>query len=306
MSIQILPVAVIDADGEQHRKHFDEAALNELAQSIKEVGLLEPIVVIPNGDRYRIVAGERRWRATQIAGIQEIAASVRDLTPLQVATIQATENIARCDVRPCEEGRAYQRIWDEFRAENPDVSEPKSIASWIANATGSSWNRVDSKIALLQLPDEVQGMVDRGEIGEGSGYALTRLVKACPPEQMQERQYQAVLIARTARAQGLSYSEVSAKVSVFLGEKAQMQMFDEETKESTAAREARTKFDHVGAHLARAVEIANDVTAQEMAAARSDKVEGLGAKIEAAITGLRRFQSEMAVNRGKAGSVEAA
>ena len=250
-----LPISLIQPDADQHRKFFDEQALQELASSIANLGMLEPIVVVPDNSHYRIVAGERRWRAACLAGLQRVPVSIRELTPLEIATVQATENIARRDVRPCEEGRAYERIWNEYMAQRGPDDTPRSCAAWIAAHTGSSWNRVDSKIRLLQLPPEVQQLVDSGALKEGIGYSLTKLTFETEDYSLAENRAHCIRLARQAVAHGLSYQEVHAKIAAYLGEVAQTRMFEHETRDNEEHRQARKAMDAVLAHLERVADL---------------------------------------------------
>lgn len=156
-------LASVEPDRSQPRKTFNEESLNELAESIKKNGLIEPIVVVQNGSRYTIVAGERRWRACQIAGIQEIPVIVRSFeNDQQKMEFSLIENIQREDLNPIEEAQAYRRLVEEFHLTQEEVAERvcKSRAS-VANS-----------MRLLNLCEYVRQMVIDGRITMGHARAL--------------------------------------------------------------------------------------------------------------------------------------
>jgi ParB family transcriptional regulator, chromosome partitioning protein len=158
-----LPVELIVANPNQPRTHFDEEALNALAGSLGERGVLQPVLVRPRpGGTYELVAGERRWRAAQIAGLTEIPALVRahdDAATLELALI---ENMAREDLNPIEESRACAALVEELGLTREEVGR----------RVGRSRVAVSNLLRLLDLPDEVIEMLERGELSEGHGRAL--------------------------------------------------------------------------------------------------------------------------------------
>ena len=164
-----VPLSRIRPDAGQHRKHFDEQALRELAASIKANGLLEPIVVRPlpesdkDGHEYEIIAGERRFRAHELLGRQKIKAVVRDLPPTATATLQATENIQREEVSALEEGFACLRLLEEA-GKNCDHEEALR-----RTARRMAWPeaRVKARIRLTHLPPEVRDLIQRKHAGKG-------------------------------------------------------------------------------------------------------------------------------------------
>ena len=159
----LLPLAYLEANPDQPRRNFQPDAIEELASSIKDRGLLQPILVREIGkDRYQIVAGERRWRACQKIGLHDVPVVVRDLDDNDVLQIAIVENIQREDLSPIEEGRAYRRLKEEFG--HADEA--------IANAVSKSRSHVTNLMRLLQLPDLVQAMVDKGQISMGHARAL--------------------------------------------------------------------------------------------------------------------------------------
>ncbi len=163
IGLAMLPVASIEAHPEQPRRHFDEEALSELAASIAQRGVIQPVIVRPlPGRRYQLVAGERRWRAAQKARLHEIPAIVRDLPEREVMAIALIENLQREDLNPIEEARAYHRLAD---GEGLTQSE-------IARLVDKSRSHVANLQRLLSLPDEVVELVETGKLSMGHARAL--------------------------------------------------------------------------------------------------------------------------------------
>ena len=189
-SLALLPVAQIEPHPDQPRRHFDEDALGELAASIAQRGVIQPVIVRPmaNG-RYQLVAGERRWRAAQRARIHEIPAIVRDLIERDVMALALIENLQREDLNPIEEARAYVRI-----AESEGLTQAE-----IANLVDKSRSHVANLQRLLSLPDPVVVMVEQGALSMGHARALI----GCE---------QAVEIAHAAIDKQLSVREVERLV----------------------------------------------------------------------------------------------
>lgn len=156
----------IAPDEEQPRRHFDEAALEELASSIKEHGVLQPIVVLPKGDGYIIVAGERRWRAATKAGLQKVPALVRTLSAQHKLEISLIENLQRKDLNPLETATAYLKLRDQF---NLTLDE---IASRMGAGAVST---ISNKLRLLKLHKTVQEALVAGVITEGQARPLIGL-----------------------------------------------------------------------------------------------------------------------------------
>lgn len=146
----------------QPRLHFDEAKLQELADSIKEHGILQPLVVTKNGDTYEIIAGERRFQAAKRAGLETVPVMVRDVTEQQKLELAIIENIQRHDLNPIEEAKAYLRLVDEFSLPQEQV----------AQKMGKSRSAVANTLRLLHLPIEIQRAVASGKITEGHAKAL--------------------------------------------------------------------------------------------------------------------------------------
>ncbi|HEX8908955.1 MAG TPA: ParB/RepB/Spo0J family partition protein [Anaeromyxobacteraceae bacterium] len=163
-----LPIEAIERSPDQPRKRFDEARLEELAASIREHGVVEPILVRRQGGRYRIVAGERRWRAAQRAGLKEIPALVREATPAQAFQIALVENVQRADLNAIEEAEAYQALVDEHGLTQEQVSEK----------VGKERSTVANALRLLRLPADVREAVREGRLEMGHARALLGLETA--------------------------------------------------------------------------------------------------------------------------------
>lgn len=153
----------IEPNRSQPRKNFDETAISALADSIREHGVLQPLLVrpMPSGG-YQIVAGERRWRAARMLGLDEVPVVVRDLTDLESAQIALIENLQRENLNPVEEALGYRRLQDDF-----DMKQEE-----IAKTVGKSRSAVANAIRLLRLPDEVQELLIDGSISAGHARAL--------------------------------------------------------------------------------------------------------------------------------------
>jgi len=157
-----LPIESIHRDKEQPRQHFDEEKLKELSESIKAQGVLQPILVRKDGDGYRIIAGERRWRASQAAGLKEVPAIVKDVTEVQAFELALVENLQRADLNPIEEAEGYRRLVEEFKLTQEQVSQ----------RVGKERSTVANALRLLALPEDVKGMVADGALSMGHARAL--------------------------------------------------------------------------------------------------------------------------------------
>lgn len=152
----------IEPNREQPRKNFDEDSLTELADSIKQFGVIQPIVVQDRTDYYEIIAGERRWRAAKIAGLKEVPVIIKKYSEQEIVEISLIENIQREDLNPIEEAQAYKRLLTEFNLKQDEVAERVS----------KSRTAVTNSIRLLKLCDQVQQMVIDDMISTGHARAL--------------------------------------------------------------------------------------------------------------------------------------
>ena len=162
-SVTLLSISMVDPKSDQPRKTFNKEALEELARSIEENGLLQPILVREYaGGRYQIIAGERRFRACKIAGISEIPAIILDRDDRKVAEIALIENLQREDLNPIEEAMAFKALADDYGLTQEEVSE----------RVGKSRSAIANAIRLLDLPAPILDMVASGEISAGHGRTL--------------------------------------------------------------------------------------------------------------------------------------
>lgn len=158
-----IPIDLVDRNPQQPRKHFDESDLSDLSNSIRTHGVLQPILVRPiPGGKYEIVAGERRWRAAQRAGLHAIPAVVRDLNEVEVLEIAIVENVQRTDLNPIEEAQGFQALIDRFGRTQQDIAE----------AVGKSRPHIANMLRLLALPDDLQEMVRDGRLSSGHARAI--------------------------------------------------------------------------------------------------------------------------------------
>jgi ParB family transcriptional regulator, chromosome partitioning protein len=165
-ALKPVPVDLIQRGRYQPRRHIDEAGLEELAASIKAQGLMQPIVLRPvTADTYEIIAGERRWRAVQKAGLDSISAIVRDIPDEAAIAMSLIENMQREDLNAMEEAMALQRIKDEFGLTHEEVAE----------AVGKSRSAVTNLMRLTNLPEQVRILVERGDLDMGHARALLPL-----------------------------------------------------------------------------------------------------------------------------------
>ena len=188
----MVKLSKVEPNREQPRKNFDEDSLQELAESLKQFGMLQPILVQNRGDYYEIIAGERRWRAAKIAGLKEVPVIVRELTDQEIVEISLIENIQREDLNPIEEAQAYKRLLTEFHLKQDEVAERVS----------KSRTAVINSMRLLKLCDEVQKMVVDDMISTGHARALISIEDP-------EEQY---LIAQKIFDEKLSVREVEKLV----------------------------------------------------------------------------------------------
>lgn len=159
---KMVKITKVEPNREQPRHKFDEEALNELAESIKQYGIISPIIVQDRKDHYEIIAGERRWRAAKIAGLKEVPVIIKNYTEQEIVEISLIENIQREDLNPIEEALAYKRLLNEFNLKQEEVAERVS----------KSRTAVTNSMRLLKLADEVQQMIIDEKITTGHARAL--------------------------------------------------------------------------------------------------------------------------------------
>jgi len=187
-----VPVDEINANPNQPRSRFDDASLEEMAASMREVGVLQPIVVEIGETGYTLIAGERRWRAAKRAGLPTIPAVVRDATGGHTLVEALVENVQRMDLTPLEEARAYRQLLEEYGM----------TQDAIATRVGKSRPAISNTLRLLQLPDDVQQLVEDGELSAGHARALVG---------MEDIRY-AIHLANQAVADGWSVRQMEEAV----------------------------------------------------------------------------------------------
>lgn len=170
-SVLIMKISSVEPNRDQPRKHFSEEGIEELASSIKQYGIIQPLLVQKREDYYEIIAGERRWRAAMKAGLKEVPVIVKDYSNREAVEISLIENIQREDLNPIEEALAYDRLIQEFELTQEEV----------AGRVSKSRSAVTNSLRLLKLADDVRQMVIAGDISEGHARTLLGL----PNEEMQ-------------------------------------------------------------------------------------------------------------------------
>jgi ParB family chromosome partitioning protein len=195
-SVLDLSVHLIDPGDEQPRKQFDQEKLEALATSIQAHGVVQPVIVRKQGDRYTLVAGERRWRASRLAGLKTIPAIIKDYTSRDVMEIALIENLQREDLNPIEEGEAFQRLMVDYGLTQEDV----------AKAVGRSRSAIANTVRMLTLPQRIRGYLIDGRLS--SGHARTLI--ALGDEEKQEQ------LAETMIARELNVREAELLVKRFV------------------------------------------------------------------------------------------
>jgi ParB family chromosome partitioning protein len=160
-----IPVEKVSVNPHQPRQALDQESLAELAASIRTHGVLQPLVVTKVGDGYQIIAGERRWRAAQLAGMETVPVLIKESTPQQMLELALVENIQRADLNALEEANAYRQLMDEFGLTQGKVAEQ----------VGKSRTTVANTVRLLKLPDEAKQALAAGHISEGHARTLLAL-----------------------------------------------------------------------------------------------------------------------------------
>ena len=161
----VLPIEKVHPNPDQPRRAFDKTQLDELATSIEARGIIQPLIVRPmpgSPGAYQIVAGERRWRAAQIAKLHEVPVVIRNFTDLEVVEIAIVENIQRADLNPIEEAAGYRQLLDKFGHTQEQLAE----------SLGKSRSHIANIMRLLQLPEDVQNLVKDGQLSSGHARAL--------------------------------------------------------------------------------------------------------------------------------------
>ena len=198
-TLRHMPIELLKASPNNPRKHFAEADLEELANSIRDKGLLQPIVVRPvSGGEYEIVAGERRWRAAQRAGVHDVPVLIRELSDGEALEIALIENIQRTDLNPLEEARAYGLLLEQFSYTQQQLAE----------SVGKSRSHIANTLRLLNLPEPVRKQIEEGNLTAGHARAL---VVTDSPAELADRIIKLGLSVR--EAEGLAREAASPRKS---------------------------------------------------------------------------------------------
>jgi len=229
--LRVLPVDLVATGRYQPRSHIEPEALQELADSIRAQGVVQPVVVRPVEGRYELIAGERRWRAAQLAGLQEIPAVIKDIPDQAAAAMGLIENIQREDLNPLEEAVAFQRLIEEFELTHQQVAE----------SVGRSRAAVSNMLRLLELGPVTKGLMERRELEMGHARALLAVTG---PQQDEA--------ARKVAAAGWSVRETERYVKSLLNRAARPK--PPRHKDPDVARLEQSLSDKLGAR----VEIAYD------------------------------------------------
>jgi len=191
-------IALVSPNPHQPRQSISEDSLVELVASIREHGVIQPLVVTQLGDEYQLIAGERRWRAAQLAGLTTVPVIIKETTPQQMLELALVENVQRADLNPLEEAGAYRQLMDEFGLTQEEV----------ADRVGKSRTAVANTVRLLRLPEDIKEALAAERISEGHARALLSL-----PTPRLQRQALAVIEAR-----GLNVRQTEALVRQMLAE----------------------------------------------------------------------------------------
>jgi len=204
------PVEILDPNPFQPRSAMDASRLGELAASIRESGMVQPILVRRLGARFQIIAGERRWRAAQQAGLSTVPVVVREVADDRLLELALVENIQRQELSPLEEAQAFHRLQEELRLTQEEV----------ARKVGRDRSTVANTLRLLRLPREVRELLNTGALDAGHGRALLALDKA-------EDQ---IALAREGARKGLSVREVERRVALMRAPRARPAPRDANTR----------------------------------------------------------------------------
>jgi ParB family transcriptional regulator, chromosome partitioning protein len=208
--VKELRINDVEPNLNQPRKHFNDEKLSQLAESIKQHGIVQPLIVKRENDTYKIVAGERRWRAARLAGLHTVPVIIKELSSKQVMEIALIENLQREDLNPIEEAEAYEKLIDEYGMTQEEISI----------TVGRSRPAIANSIRLLSLPDKLRDMVINGDISSGHGRALLTIEN----KELQMRAVEEVV------KKGLNVRETEslAKRLISMKEKKKPKKLDEE------------------------------------------------------------------------------
>lgn len=216
-----LKISLVEPNREQPRKQFDEDSLVELSESIKQYGILQPLIVSNKGDYYEIIAGERRWRAAKLAGLKEVPVIIKKYNDREVVEISLIENIQRENLNPIEEAQAYKRLMDEFHLKQDEIAERVS----------KSRTAVTNSMRLLKLAPKVQEML----VDEMLSAGHARTILGIEDSDMQ------ILVANRVFDEKLSVRETEKLVKTMLNPKQKKEPVPS-TAEDTAYEQLEEKL----------------------------------------------------------------
>jgi ParB family transcriptional regulator, chromosome partitioning protein len=200
-SLRHVPVELLFPNPNNPRKHFAEEDLESLAKSLKDKGLLQPLVVRPRGDgSFEIVAGERRWRASQRAGLHDLPVLIRELDDKETLEIALIENVQRSDLNPLEEARAYRQLIEQYAYTQQQL----------ADAIGKSRSHIANTMRLMTLPDAIQTQIEKGELTAGHARSL---IATEAPEELADKIIQLKLSVREAEGLVRDTNQSPARVA---------------------------------------------------------------------------------------------
>lgn len=221
----LIKVSEIEPNSDQPRRNFNEDALHELAESIKQYGILQPLLLQKKGKYYEIIAGERRWRAARLAGLKEVPAIIKEYTSQEVIEIALIENIQREDLNPIEEAQAYQRLISEFNLKQDEL----------AARVSKSRTAITNSMRLLKLCPQVQSMLIDELISSGHARAILPI---------EDSQHQEVL-AHKIMDEKLSVRETEKLVRALLKEKEEKPQEKQKKEHSIFYRDLEEKMKEI-------------------------------------------------------------
>ena len=205
-------ISLVEPNRDQPRKYFDDAAISELADSVRQFGVIQPLLVQKKDGYYEIIAGERRWRAAKKAGLKEVPVIVKNFSGQEAVEVSLIENIQREDLNPIEEAKAYERLVHDFRMSQEEV----------AGRVSKSRSAVTNAMRLLKLGEDIQKMVENGSISEGHARAI---LGVSDPEMQRQ-------IADQIVAQKLSVRQTEKLVRELTSEKVRKEKSIDEAREA--------------------------------------------------------------------------
>jgi len=170
--VLMIDINRVEPSKQQHRKYFDEEALDQLSESIRSFGVIQPLIVKEENGFYSIIAGERRWRAARRAGLSDVPVIIKEYTETDILQVALIENLQRQDLNPIEEASCYQRLIEEYFFTQDDV----------ASRIGKSRSAISYALRLLELDEQVQSLLIDGKLSSGQGRLLTKV--ANPKDQL--------------------------------------------------------------------------------------------------------------------------